>query len=527
MSRRAGSVKLGEEGSGVAPRLETGRDVPEKGGRLEVVFVAAEAVPFAKTGGLADVIGALPPALERIGVGARVVIPCHRSAWSAGVAIEATGLTVRVPVGPRIVEGKVHRATLPESRVGVYLIDCPQFFDRPGIYQSQGVDYADNPSRFVFFTRAAIETASRMNWRPDVFHVHDWPTALLPVYLEETYRRKGQYQRTGTLVTIHNLAYQGSFWPGEMSNTGLDPRLFNWRQLEAYGRLNFLKGGLAYADLISTVSPTYAREVQEPGAGRGLDGLIRSRSSDLRAVINGIDATTWDPAHDPHIVAPYDASCVSARKAICKADLQRKASLEVRDDVPLLAQIGRLDPQKGWDLLAALADDLLQSDVQLVVLGEGHPRYHETLDRLSRRWPGKVRAFLEFSDDLAHQIEAGADIFLMPSLYEPCGLNQLYSLRYGTIPIVRATGGLADTVVDATPTALADGRATGFVFQEPTVDALREAITRALGLWADRPAWMRLVQRGMGLDWSWDRGALAYRELYEETTRRRSSRAVG
>jgi starch synthase len=494
---------------------------------LEVVLIASEAVPFAKTGGLADVVGALPVALARAGVGARVVIPCHRSVWSAGVPIEATGLTVRVPVGPRIVEGLVHRSHLPGSDVEVYLIDCPAYFDRPGIYQAQGVDYADNPARFVFFARAAIEAAARLNWRPDVFHVHDWPAALVPVYQEEVYRRKGLHPGAGSLLTVHNLAYQGDFWPGEMAQTGLDPRLFNWRQLEAYGRLNFLKAGLVYADLIGTVSPTYAREIQTPALGRGLDGLLRSRAADLRAVVNGIDAEVWDPAADPSLVVNYDIETFRLGKAACKADLQRRAGLDVRPDVPLLAQIGRLDPQKGWDLLASAADDLLRRDVQLVVLGQGHPRYHDLLERLVKAHPGKVRAFLEFADDLAHQIEAGADVFLMPSLYEPCGLSQLYSLRYGTVPVVRATGGLADTVVDATPAALAEGRATGFAFREATVEALRGAIGRALELWADRPAWDRLVSTGMRLDWSWDRGALAYRELYEETVRRRSARAVG
>lgn len=494
---------------------------------MRVVLIASEAVPFAKTGGLADVAGSLPRALESLGHSATLIIPCYRQVWKTSVPLAATGLTLRVPVGSRVLEGHVHQAKLPGSDVAVYLIDRPEYFDREQLYQDEGVDYSDNCERFIFFGRAALETVRMLDLRPDVLHCNDWQTGLIPVYLEEVYRRMPGFRSVGTLLTIHNMAYQGSFWHWDMPLTRLDWRLFNWQQLEFHGRLNFLKAGLVFADLLSTVSPTYAREIQTPQYGCGLDGLLRARHRDLHGIVNGIDTTVWNPAIDPILACHYTVENVAEAKASCKALLQRRAGLPERPEVPLFAQIGRLDPQKGWDLIAEVADDLLRGDVQMVILGEGQPRYHELLDRLADQHAGKLRAFLEFSNPLAHQIEAGADIFLMPSLYEPCGLNQLYSLAYGTVPVVRATGGLADTVVDATPQNLANGTATGFAFREATASGLRHALGRALALWPEKPAWTRLMTTGMRTDWSWTRSARAYVQLYAEIQRRRRTRAAG
>ncbi|HEX8203088.1 MAG TPA: glycogen synthase GlgA [Isosphaeraceae bacterium] len=493
---------------------------------MNVVVVASEAFPFAKTGGLADVIGALPPALARLGHRPVVILPGYRHAWEAGPPPKDTGRTVRVRVGGQEVEGAIVATRLPDSDVPVYLIDQPAYFERDSLYGVDGADYPDNCDRFVFFARAALEAIGRLGLRPEVVHCNDWQTGLIPVYLAEHYRRRPGYEAVGSLLTVHNLAYQGAFPPWSLPLTGLAPHLFNPRQLECYGQLNFLKAGLAYAELISTVSPTYAREIQTPEYGRGLDGLLRHRAADLRGIVNGIDPAVWNPAVDPYLVARYDVATVAAGKARCKAELQRLAGLPQRPEVPLLAQIGRLDAQKGWDLILAIADDLLREDVQIVVLGVGHVCYHQKLGALAGRYLNKLRAFLEFSDEMSHRIEAGADLFLMPSLYEPCGLNQLYSQAYGTVPIVRATGGLADTVVDAEPRSLADGTATGFVFREPSPRALRGAIDRALALWPDRPAWMRLVGAGMQADWSWDRGAREYVGLYEEIHGRRAAWAA-
>jgi starch synthase len=486
---------------------------------MHLAFIASEAVPFAKTGGLADVIGALPCALERLGHKVSVVLPFYREARNAGQPIQETGWTLRVPVGAQVVEGHVGRSGLPGSEVAVYLIDQPGYFDRDQLYQGpDGRDFPDSAERFASFARAALETVRRLEVRAEVLHCHDWQTGLVPVDLEEFYRP--HLGPIGTLLTVHNLAYQGAFEASTLARAGI-----NRRQIESHGRVNYLRAGLFAADMISTVSPTYAREIQTPEYGCGLDGLLRSRRDDLKGIVNGIDTALWSPSREPMLAARYDLTNYATGKAACKAALQRRLSLPERPDVPLFAQVGRLDPQKGWDLLLGVADDLLSGEVQLVVLGEGQPRYHERLDWLADRHPGKLRVVLDFSNVLAHQIEAGADVFLMPSLYEPCGLNQLYSQAHGTVPVVRATGGLADTVVDATPERLADGTATGIVFRDPTPQALRGAIARALSLWKDRAAWNRLVENGMRADWSWDRSAREYVTLYDQVRRRAAARA--
>ena len=494
---------------------------------MKVVVVASEAVPFAKTGGLADVAGALPRALAARGHEASLILPNYRRATRCGLTLTPTGHTFRVPIGSRHVEGRILAADLPGSSARAYLIDQPAYYDRDELYGRQGVDFLDNCERFLFFARGALEVIRLLDLRPDVIHCNDWQTGMIPVLLREAYRDLPAFRSIGTLLTIHNLAYQGVFWHYDMPLTGLNWNLFNFHQLEFHGKLNFLKAGLVFADLLSTVSPSYAREIQTQAYGCGLDGLLRVRSGDLQGIVNGIDASLWNPATDPLLAAPYAAADFAAGKAACKAQLQRRMGLPERPDVPLFAQIGRLDPQKGWDLVADVADDLLSRDVQMVVLGEGQPRYHELLDRLSSRHTGKLRVVLEFLPPLAHQIEAGADMFLMPSLYEPCGLNQLYSLTYGTVPIVHATGGLIDTVRDATPARLADGSATGFAFHEPTASAFNDAIERALAVWTDRPAWSRLVRAGMSEDWSWDRSARAYEGLYEQVQARAASAGRG
>lgn len=489
---------------------------------MNVVFVASEAVPFAKTGGLGDVAGALPRALAKLGHTVAVFLPCFRRAWAAGVGITPTEISLPIPMGARSVEAKLYESRLPRSDVRVFLIDQPRYFDREGLYGSEGRDYEDNGERFIFFNRAVVEAIQALHLDPTVIHCNDWQTGLIPVYLKTIYQRTA-LSATGTLFTVHNLAYLGLFPHWDMALTGLDWHLYNWRELEFHGKLCFMKAGLVFADLLSTVSPTYAREVQTQRLGSGLDGLLRHRRADLHGIVNGIDVETWMPRNEPMLAAPFDATNVIEGKAQCKAWLQQKAGLPARADVPLFAQIGRLDPQKGWDLFAEIAEWLLERDVQLIVLGDGQPKYHTLLADLERRHQKKVWAYLGFAADLAHQIEAGADIFLMPSLFEPCGLNQLYSLAHGTVPIVRATGGLADTVVDVTPQNLADGTATGFVFHEPTAGALWESIERALVLWHDRAAWRRIQRTGMTADWSWERSAREYVELYQDIKRRLAS----
>jgi starch synthase len=493
---------------------------------MHVVYAAAEVVPFAKSGGLGDVAAGLPRALDQLGHIVTVFAPCYRRAWSAGAELTATGVSLRIEVGAQVVDGRVYESRLPGSGVHVYLIDQPGYFDRDGLYGSKDGDYPDNCERFVFFNRAVLETVEALSLAPDIIHCNDWQTGLMPVYLKTLYRRLAENRTLGTLFTIHNLAYLGLFRQWDMTLTGLDWRLFNWRQLEFHGNLSFMKAGLVFGDMLSTVSPTYAKEIQTPRFGSGLDGLLRHRQGDLRGIVNGIDEKVWSPKSGSLLAEPYDATTVETGKARCKAWLQRRAGLAERPDVPLFAQIGRLAPQKGWDLLAKVIDRLLERDVQMVVLGEGQRPYHNLIEDLARRYAGRFWAHLGFSDELAHQIEAGADIFLMPSQFEPCGLSQLYSLAHGTVPVVRGTGGLADTVVDAYPETLDGGTANGFVFTEANPEALWTAIERALALWPDREAWLKLVRTGMSADWSWRHSAREYAELYQEIERRIRSRSA-
>ncbi len=495
---------------------------------MRIAMAAPEMAPLAKVGGLGDVLGALPAALEKLGHEVSVVLPFYRQvAQNETVPIRPTVHVVTVPIGTRKVWARVHRATLPDSGVEVYLIDCPEYYDRPEIYGTGGRDYKDNAERFVFLCRAAVELWRLLELSPDVIHVHDWPTGLIPVYVAEMYRpRYGCFDRTVTVLTIHNLAYQGQFWHWDMVLTGLDWQLFHWQKLEFQGHLNFLKAAIVYADGITTVSRTYAREILTPEYGHGLDAVLRSRADRLWGIINGVDYRIWNPATDPHIPCRYGPETVREGKRACKAALQQELGLEVRADRPLIAQIGRLDPQKGWDLVQSVAEQLLERGVQYVALGTGQTQYEQWLRALACEHPGQVAALIRFDEPMAHRIEAGADMFLMPSRFEPCGLNQLYSLKYGTVPIVRAVGGLADTVTDTTDETLANGTATGFVFREYEPEALLAAVDRALRCYRDAACWWQIVRNGMIQDWSWERTAREYERVYEELRRVRADQAT-
>ncbi len=483
---------------------------------MQVLMATSEAVPFAKTGGLADVCGALPAALQRLGHCCTLILPCFRPCRQAGLPIEGTGVHLNLPVGNRMVAGSLLRSRLPNSDVTVYLVEQDDYFDRPGLYGEGGKDYADNCERFVFFSRAVIEAIRLLNLRTDILHLNDWQTALAAAYLKLEYRGTPGYENLATLYTIHNLAYQGRFWHWDMVLTGLDWKYFNWRQMEFYGDLNLMKTGLVFADWLSTVSPRYAEEIQTAEQGCGLEGVIQQRRHELSGIINGVDYEEWDPATDRNLPVPYCQETVAEGKAACKAALQRELGLPLRPEVPLIGIVGRLVDQKGWNLIGPLMQQWAESrDVQWAVLGTGDPKYHDLLNLLARRAPDRVKARLEFSGPLAHRVEAGADLFLMPSLYEPCGLNQLYSLKYGTVPVVRATGGLADTITDANPQTLAEGVANGFRFDEYTVEALERALDRACRAFADRPLWHRLVETGMHQDWSWNFSARQYADLYQ------------
>jgi starch synthase len=482
---------------------------------------SSEAVPFAKTGGLADVCGALPVALNRLGHETTLILPAYRQTRCCGMAIEPLGIDFIVPIGSKTVTGHLLKSRLPGVDAPVYLIGQDSYYDRDELYRDNGEDYQDNCERFVFFSRAVMEAVRLLNLDVDIIHANDWQTGLIPAYLKVEYRNRPRYDKIATVFTVHNIAYQGVFWHWDMLLTGLDWKYFNWHQMECYGRLNLLKTGLVFADAINTVSPRYAEEIQTPMFGRGLEGVLQHRRDTLSGILNGIDETIWNPAIDAHTVANYTVANCAQGKPACKRSLQQELGLAVRDETPVIGLIGRLDDQKGLDMVASIIPEWVETtDIQWVILGKGEPKYHQLFSDLARRYPNKVAVRLEFSDPLAHRIEAGADMFLMPSRFEPCGLNQMYSLKYGTIPIVRETGGLADTIVDATPENIAANVANGFSFREDNPDALSETIRRAHAMYRQTESWRRLMETGMRQDWSWNRSAKEYIRLYETTLAR-------
>jgi starch synthase len=490
---------------------------------VKILFATTEAVPFAKTGGLGDVCGSLPLELAKLGHEPVVILPAFRQALHCGRPIESTGVSFEIPIGRKIVTGNILRSTLPGDRVPVYLVQHDGYYNRPELYCERGKDYKDNCERFVFFARAVLEAIARLDLGTELVHCHDWTSSLVPVYLKTEFCGVPPFDSIVSLLTIHNIAYQGSFWHWDMELTGIDWKYFNWRQMEFYGNLNFLKSGLAFADVISTVSPRYAREIQSPPLSYGLEGILSHRRADVFGIINGVDYSVWSPNTDPHLGGHnYDVRTFAEGKRACKAALQREVGLPVVADQPLVAMVGRLADQKGLDLVSEVIRQWAEtSPVQWVILGTGDPKYHELLAGLAQRHPERIAVRLGFSNELAHRIEAGADIFLMPSRYEPCGLNQLYSLKYGTVPVVHATGGLADTITNLADQTLAAGTANGFTFDEYAASALAETLERACHTFTDRPVWERLVRTGMSQDWSWTHSAREYSRLYEQVLARR------
>ena len=496
--------------------------MPRRSASRRVLLIGSEALPFAKTGGLGDVLGALPSALARLGWDATVVLPRYRGATSGTpigrLHVTAGGLTADVGIG---------EAPLGDG-ARAWLVDCPPLFDREGLYGVGNLDYADNAFRFAVLVRAALEWTASQGAAPSVVHAHDWQAGLAPVYLNTLYKAHPLLGGVPSVFTIHNLAYQGLFPAEWLPRLDLPPEIFQVEGLEFWNRLSFLKGGINFATWITTVSPRYAQEIQTPEFGSGFDGILRRRAADLAGILNGIDTTQWDPAHDPHLPQPFTADDLSG-KAAAKRELLRRFGLDDQPSRPLVGMISRMVDQKGFDLLAGLEDHLPRLDAAFVALGTGEARYQDLWRRLAAAHPDRVGVRIGFDEGTAHLIEGGADIFLMPSRFEPCGLNQMYSLRYGTVPVVRAVGGLADTVHDSSSGASgarsgrgARGpRANGFVFRDYTGAALLDALQRALALFPDRRKWRARQAAGMAADHSWDRSAQEYVKIYERAIRRR------
>lgn len=473
----------------------------------KILFVTSEAHPLIKTGGLADVSGSLPKALSGLDQDVRLIIPNYQA--------------INLPGEPRFLSSlrvdnrdvNLLETQIPDSHVNVLLVDYPAFFNRPGnpYVDELGNSWADNADRFALFCRIAVEVAmnrAQLDWQPDIVHCNDWQSGLMPALLTlET-------DRPRTVFTIHNLAYQGLFPIDNILDLNLPGQLWHPAGLEFYQMLSFIKGGLVYADSITTVSPTYALEIQTPAYGYGLEGLLMHRKDDLSGILNGIDLTTWNPATDPFIAKHYDVTTLPG-KLHNKTELQRKFGLPVNESIQLFGLISRLVEQKGIDLIIDCLPALLAMPVQFVVLGAGDKGFEERLQNLVHVYPDKMAFAKGYDEPLAHLIEAGSDVFLMPSRFEPCGLNQMYSQLYGTLPIVRNTGGLADTVVDALPDTIANDTATGFVFNDASASSLLEAIKRAILLYNDKETWVKLQANGMKKDFSWRHSAEQYLALYD------------
>jgi starch synthase len=483
---------------------------------MHIVFAASECVPFAKTGGLADVVGALPPELAKLGHDVTVYLPLYsrvRRQIEGELKYALRSITIPFEYYNRfvaIVDGG--------KRAGVqfYFVDCPEMFDRPELYGSGGRDYPDNAERFALYCRAVLE-ASKQLGVPHVFHVHDWQAALIPVYLRTTYQSDSMLRNARVVLTIHNAAYQGAFPPATTERLLFPWEIFTMDKVEQFDNFNFLKGGLVYSDMLTTVSRKYAEEIQTPLFGEGLDGILKGRAAELRGILNGVDYALWNPATDQNLVARYSPDDLAGKK-LCRADLLSAFGLEnVEESVPVIGVVSRFAVQKGFDLVEEIAGKLSEMDVAVVALGSGEP-VHEKFFRDWAFWnKANVGVRIGYNEPLAHKIEAGADIFLMPSLYEPCGLNQIYSLKYGTVPVVRATGGLDDTVEEWNSEL---GTGTGFKFKGRSAGALLATIERALAAFADKEGWTKLMRNGMARSYSWEQPAREYAAIYDEAARR-------
>ena len=475
----------------------------------KILFVTSEAHPLIKTGGLADVAGSLPKVLNEMGVDVRLIMPNYQAIKTTEEIYYKS--TIRV----NNINAHILETRLPGTKVPVWLVDCPEFFDYPGnpYVDELGKPWLNSAQRFAFFCRIVVEVAMNrgyLEWRPDIIHCNDWQTGLVPALLSLE-----KDLRPATIFTIHNMAYQGLFPKETRVMLNLPSRLWSSNGVEFNGMLSFIKGGIVYADRITTVSPTYANEIQTADFGYGVEGLLSYRQEYLTGIVNGIDVDQWNPQTDTNISACYDATSLH-KKQLNKAALQIKYALPVDKNIPIFVLISRLVEQKGIDLLLECLPEMLNLPLQFVLLGKGDKLLEQQLFRFSKKYPEKMVVNLGYDEALAHQFEAGADIFLMPSRFEPCGLNQLYSQRYGTVPIVTRTGGLADTVVDTLPETLKNKTATGFVFNAPTVGSLMEAIKRALIVYENSKDWKQLQINGMKKDYSWNRSAKEYLALYEK-----------
>ena len=489
---------------------------------LKICFVSSEVSPFAKTGGLADVAAALPAALKNMEQDVRLMMPKYRMINDRKYVLrDVIRLReVHVELGGKVRTASGKTAFLPNTKVHVYFLFIPELFDRKGIYQdpATGKDFEDNAERFAYFSKAVVETLKLLYWQPDIIHCNEWQTALIPYYLKTVYADEEFFQGTKTVLTLHNLAYQGIF-PLELApQLGIEEKEAQpGGAFELNGQLNLLKGGILYADAITTVSERYAQEITTAEFGFGLEGVLKQRQKDLYGILNGVDYSVWNPETDRYLAAKYDAKSldkkVENKKALCN-----QFKLPFQAETPLIGMVTRLVEQKGIDLVVDGIDELMKRGIQMVILGTGEEKYQTALKAAAEKYPEQLAVHFKFDEKLAHLIEGGADMFLMPSRFEPCGLNQMYSLKYGTVPIVRETGGLADTVENVDPQT---GKGTGFTFQEFSVEAMLDAVDRALGAFQDKATWAKIQKAGMRKDFSWENSAKKYLKVYEKAKKKK------
>ncbi|MCZ6777172.1 MAG: glycogen synthase GlgA [Ignavibacteria bacterium] len=490
---------------------------------LNVLFLSSEVDPFAKTGGLADVSGALPQSIKELNHEIRIIMPCYGSINERKSKLHnMTRLReIKVPVGAKSMLANVKSSFISNNhiKVQVYFLDNPALFGRSGLYVHPETmkDYPDNDERFIFFSRGVLEVLKKMGWQPDIIHCNDWQTGLVPAYLKTIYKRDPFYKNIRTVFTIHNMAYQGVFPKSSFSKTSLPPELFSEEGLEAENNMNLLKSGLVFADTITTVSEKYAEEIRSSEEyGFGLQDVVNKRKNDLTGIINGIDYSVWNPSVDEFIPRKYDFKSIELKRENKKA-LLAKMGLTFDQKIPVLGIISRLADQKGFDLIREVIDEIMKLRLHFVILGTGEKPYHKMFESAAKAYPENIAVDLSFNNALAHLIEAGSDMFLMPSRYEPCGLNQLYSLKYGTVPIVRATGGLDDTIQEFNPTT---GTGTGFKFKKYDSREMLQAIQRAVQMYNDPHNWKKIIKNGMAKDFSWESSAKKYLRLYRSITKK-------
>jgi starch synthase len=486
---------------------------------MRIIFAASECVPFSKTGGLADVIGALPKALAALGHDVSVFLPRYKQTKLTQPATVLSSITV--PFADQYRFCSLLEAG-SQGNLKFYFIDYPPYFDRDALYGPSGVDYPDNAERFALYSRAVIE-ASKVLGAPDIFSCHDWQSALVPILLRTVYANDPALRGVSTVFTIHNMGYQGLFPPAILPALGLPQELFNMSQLEFFGKVNLLKGALVFSDYITTVSKKYSQEIQTPEYGFGLDGVLRQRADAVTGILNGVDYNEWSPETDKHIITKYTIELIDA-KAGCKKDLLTEFGIgNGEGKLPIIGIVSRFAAQKGFDLIAEVAEKLAREPMMVIALGSGDKEYEELFQRLQTEYPKKFAVKVAYDNAIAHKIEAGADMFLMPSRYEPCGLNQIYSLKYGTVPIVRATGGLDDTIEPFDPYT---GQGTGFKFTDYTGEALLGTVRMALAAWRNRAGWQKLMRNGMSKDFSWNTSAREYVRVFDKVRQARAASAA-